>query len=111
MSRRTQILVIGYNSDKCTKKAYDIAYEVDSELAEHDTILVTGGLGGVMEAAAKEAADTGGISLGIIPFDAFSKANRYCSIVVCSAIGYARNFITAYSADGTVIIGEELAHS
>lgn len=105
VNRKLQILVIGYNSDKCTKKAYGIACRVGREIAEHGAVLVTGGLGGVMEAASKGAIDAGGISLGIVPYDEFSKANKYCSIVVCSGIGYARNFITAYSADGAIIIG------
>jgi len=105
MQRKTQILVIGYNADACTRKAYDIAYEVGKEVAKRGAILVTGGLGGVMEAACKGASDAGGIALGIIPFNDFSQANRYCNIIVCSGMGYARNFITAYSADGAIIIG------
>jgi len=105
MKRKAQILVIGYNSDSCTRKAYDIACQVGKEIAKRGAILVTGGLGGVMEAACKGASDAGGIALGIIPFDEFSKANKYCNIVICSGMGYARNFITAYSADGTVIVG------
>ena len=105
MKRKTQILVIGYNSDACTKKAYDVAYKVGREVAKRGAVLVTGGLGGVMEAACKGASAAGGITLGIIPFDEFSNANKYCNIIVCSGMGYARNFITAYSADGTVIVG------
>ena len=105
MARKVQILVIGYNADTCTKKAYEMAYETGREIAERDAVLVTGGLGGVMEAACKGAADAGGMALGIIPFDEFAKANRYCDIVICSGMGYARNFITAYSADGAIIIG------
>jgi uncharacterized protein (TIGR00725 family) len=105
MSKKTQILVIGYNSDACTKKAHDIAYQLGKEVAKRGAILVTGGLGGVMESACKGASDAGGIALGIIPFDEFSKANKYCNVIVCTGMGYARNFITAYSADGIVIIG------
>jgi len=105
MKRKAQILVIGYNSDACTRKAYDIAYKVGKEVAKRGAILVTGGLGGVMEAACKGASDAGGVALGIIPFDEFSKANKYCNVIVCSGMGYARNFITAYSADGAVIVG------
>ncbi len=105
MTRKPQILVIGYNSDACTRKAYGIAYEVGKEVARREAILITGGLGGVMEAACKGACDLGGIAVGIIPLDESSKANKYCNVVVCSGMGYARNFITAYSADGTIIVG------
>ena len=105
MKRKPQILVVGYNSDSCTRKAYDIAYKVGREIARRRAILVTGGLGGVMEAACKGASEAGGIALGIVPYDEFSKANKYCNIIVCSGVGYARNFITAYSADGAIIVG------
>ncbi len=43
---------------------------------------MTGGLAGVMEAACKGAYDLGGIALGIIPFDEFSKTNNYCNVSV-----------------------------
>lgn len=105
MSRKLQILVIGYNGDSCTKEAYDIAYEVGKEIAERNAVLVTGGLGGVMEAASKGASENKGMVIGIIPFEDFEEANKYCSVVICTGIGFARDFITAYSADGVIIVG------
>jgi len=105
LDRKHRLLVIGYNSDACTRKAYNVGYSVGRAIAESGAILVTGGLGGVMEAACKGARDAGGISLGIIPFDKASEANKYCSIVVCTGMGYARNYITAYTSDGVIIVG------
>jgi len=105
MQRKNQILVIGYNSDSCTRKAYDIAYNVGKEIAKRDAVLITGGLGGVMEAASKGAYENNGIVIGIIPFEDFADANKYCNIVICTGIGFARDFITAYSADGVIIVG------
>ena len=103
--RMLQILVIGYNSDACTDDAYSLAYQTGREIAEQGAVLITGGLGGVMEAASKGAYDADGLTVGIIPYDDVSKANPYCKIVVCTGIGYARNYINAYSADGVIIIG------
>lgn len=100
-----QVLVIGYNGDSCTKKAYDIAYEVGKEIANRGAVLLTGGLGGVMEAASKGARENNGIAIGIIPYEDFSEANKYCNIVICTGMGFARDFITAYSADGVIIVG------
>ncbi len=100
-----QILVIGYNSDACNDEAYRIAYETGKLIAEHDAVLITGGLGGVMEAASRGAYEAGGITIGIIPYEERSKANPYCKIVICTGVGYARNYINAYSADGVIIIG------
>lgn len=100
-----QILVIGYNSDACTDKAYNLAYQAGKEIAKRNAILITGGLGGVMEAACKGAYENGGLTVGIMPYDDTSEANPYCKIVICTGIGYARNYINAYSADGVIMIG------
>ncbi|MBI4257698.1 MAG: TIGR00725 family protein [Thaumarchaeota archaeon] len=105
MDRKPQILVIGYNENACTPQLYELAYRAGKRVAEKDAILITGGLGGVMEAASKGCSDAGGICVGIIPFDDRSKANQYNSIVICTGIGYARNFATAYSADAIVVLG------
>jgi hypothetical protein len=100
-----QIAVIGYNGDRCTDTAAKAAYEVGKEIAKAGATLVCGGLGGVMEQACKGAKDNGGLTIGIIPQDDFSYANKYCDVVVCSTIGFARDFIVASSADGIIAIG------
>jgi hypothetical protein len=49
--------------------------------------------------------DNGGTTLGIIPQDEFSHANEFCEIVVCTGIGFARDFIVASSADAIIAVG------
>jgi hypothetical protein len=105
VKRKLQILVIGYNGDACTKKAYDAAYAVGREIAKKGAVLITGGLGGVMEAASKGASENSGTVVGIIPYENFADANQYCDVVICTGIGHARDFVTAYSADGVIIVG------
>ena len=102
--RRLQIAVIGYNT-QCTEVATKIAYEVGREIATAGAVLVCGGLGGVMEAACKGAKENGGTTIGIIPQEEFSHANEFCDIVVCTGIGFARDFVVASSADGIIAIG------
>ena len=102
--RKIQI-VIGYNKDRCTKVAKNMAYEVGKEVALAGAVLVCGGLGGVMESACKGAKENGGITVGIIPQEDFFYANEFCDIVLCTGIGYARDFIVASSADGIIAIG------
>ncbi len=58
-----------------------------------------------MEAACRGAKEAGGLTVGIIPQDDFSHANKYCDIVICSTIGFARDFIVASSADGIIAVG------
>jgi uncharacterized protein (TIGR00725 family) len=103
--RRLQIAVIGYNKDRCTEAASKTAYEVGKEIAKADAVLVCGGLGGVMESACRGAKDNGGTTIGIIPQEEFWFANQYCDIVICTGIGYARDFIVASSADGIIAVG------
>ncbi|MEM1517982.1 MAG: TIGR00725 family protein [Nitrososphaerota archaeon] len=103
--RRLQILVIGYNEDSCTSEARDAAYRVGAEIAKRGAILVTGGLGGVMEAASRGAYENGGITLSIIPQKEIDEANPYSTAVVATGIGHMRNFINVYSADGVIVVG------
>lgn len=105
MPKRIQILVIGNNDNGFNSELEKIAYETGSEVAKAGAILVTGGLGGVMNAACHGAKDAGGITLGIIPQNDPSFANEYCDIVVPTGIGLARDFLTALAGDGVIIIG------
>ncbi len=105
MPKRIQILIIGNNENGSNPELEKIAYETGSEVAKAGAILVTGGLGGVMNAACHGAKDAGGITLGIIPQNDPSFANEYCDIVIPSGIGLARDFLTALSGDGVIIIG------
>jgi uncharacterized protein (TIGR00725 family) len=100
-----QILVIGYSQEHCTKQAYEMAYVVGKEIARRGAVLITGGLGGVMEAASKGAKDQEGFVIGIVPHDEKHYANPYCDVVISTGIGHARDFITAYSADAVIVIG------
>ena len=103
--RKFQIGVIGYNDDRCTEVAKEIAYEVGKEIALSGSVLVCGGLGGVMDAACRGAKEVNGVTVGIIPQDNFGFANQFCDIVICSGIGYARDFIVATSSDGIIAVG------
>ena len=105
MAKKRQILVIGNNESGCTPELEKIAYAVGAEVAKSDSVLITGGLGGVMKAASHGAHDAGGLTLGIIPQDNASFANEYCDIVIPSGIGLSRDFLNALSADGVIIVG------
>ncbi len=102
--RKLQIAVIGYNTE-CSEVARQIAYDTGKEIARAGAVLVCGGLGGVMEAACKGARENGGATVGIIPQEEFSYANEFCDVVICTGIGYARDFVVASSADGIIAIG------
>ena len=105
MARRKQVLVVGFGRDHCTDLAYKAAYQVGFELAKCGVILITGGLNGVMEAASRGAKDGGGFVIGIIPQDDKATSNVYCDAVIATGIGFARDFVTAYSADAIIVVG------
>ncbi len=105
VAKKRQILVIGNNTKGCTARHEKVGYEVGTHIARSGSVLVTGGLGGVMNAASHGAHDAGGLCVGIIPQDDASVANQYCDIVVPTGMGFARDFINALSADGIIIIG------
>ena len=103
--RKTQIAVVGYNEDWCTDIAKDIAYKVGTEIALSGSVLICGGLGGVMESACKGAKDNEGLTIGILPQGDFESANKFCDVVIPTGIGLSRDFIVATSVDGIIVVG------
>ncbi len=105
MSKKRQILVIGNNTNGCTPKHEQIAYDVGAEIAKSGSVLVTGGLGGVMNAASHGAHDANGLTVGIIPQADASEANEYCDVVIPTGMGLTRDYLNALAADGVIVIG------
>ena len=98
-------MVIGNNDNGCTPELEKLAYDTGSNIAKSNSVLITGGLGGVMRAASHGAHDAGGLIVGIIPQNDFSLANEFCDIVIPSGMGLMRDFLNALSADGVIVIG------
>jgi len=107
--------VIG--AGQCDSVIYQLALEVGEEIAKRGGILVCGGLGGVMEAAAKGASNAGGLTVGILPGPSRNSANPYIRVPVATDMGQARNVIIAHTADGLVAVSggagtlSEIGHS
>lgn len=81
-----------------------LAYEVGRLLAEAGAVLVTGGLGGVMESASRGASEAGGLVLGILPGDSTATANPYVDIAIPSGMGHARNVLVAQTAQVLIAV-------
>ena len=69
------ISVIG--GEHCSKEIYELAKEVGKRVAEMGAVLITGGRGGVMEAASQGAKEAGGTPIGILPSDDRKEGNKY----------------------------------
>ena len=104
--RRRQVAVSGAAADP-PEDVLAAAAEVGRRLAEAGITLVCGGLGGVMDAAARGAAEAGGIVLGIVPGADPADANPHCTQVVATGIGHARNLAVVASGDAVIAIGGE----
>ena len=101
--RKKQIVVIG--DSETDEQGYNTAYQAGSLIAKKGFVLISGGRGGVMEAASKGAHDNGGLVVGILPDEEFTAANEYCDIVIPTGIGFARNSCNVLSGDLIVAIG------
>ena len=84
-----------------------LAEEVGRLLAERGAVLVCGGLGGVMEAAARGAREAGGTTIGILPGESTGDANPWIEHAVATGIGHARNLAVAASGDALIAVGGE----
>ena len=81
------------------------AEEVGRRIAERGAVLLCGGLGGVMEAAARGAHGAGGLTVGILPGADVATASPFIRLPIATGIGFARNAILAYSCDAMIAIG------
>ncbi len=101
--RIRQIVVIG--DSEADEAALDFTQNLGAALAQNGYAVITGGRGGIMEAANKGAAAAGGLSIGILPGELIEEANSFCQIVIPTSLGHARNNLTALAADAIVAIG------
>ncbi len=99
------IAVIGAGT--ADRPLLDVAEEVGRLIAKKGAVLVCGGLGGVMEAAAKGARSEGGMTIGILPQPHRQEANPYIEIPVVTGLGEGRNIIIVRTADALIAVGGE----
>jgi uncharacterized protein (TIGR00725 family) len=105
MKQRRVIGIIG--AGKAEEGLLKLAEACGSLIAKRGAVLICGGLGGVMEAAAKGAKNSGGVTVGILPGDSKDSANPYIDIPIATGLGEGRNIIIVRSADGLIAIGGE----
>ena len=74
-------------------------------LGEAGAIVVCGGLGGVMEAAARGAAGAGATVVGLLPGSDRAEANPHLTVVIATGMGEMRNALVVRSADAVIAIG------
>ena len=88
-----------------TPEQKELAETVGRALAERGAVVVSGGLGGVMEAACRGAREAGGTTLGILPGHDRREANPYVEVAIPTGLGEARNALVVRAADSLVAVG------
>ena len=81
------------------------AQQVGHHLAAAGHSVLTGGLGGVMEAASRGAAIADGMVIGILPGLQRSQANPFVSMAIPTGLGEMRNALIVRSADAVISVG------
>jgi uncharacterized protein (TIGR00725 family) len=105
MDRPKYVGVIG--AGQCPDKIYKVARNVGLEIGKKGWILVCGGLGGVMEAAARGCIEAGGTTVGILPGLEKESANPYIKIPIPTGLGEGRNLLVVRASDVLVSIAGE----
>jgi uncharacterized protein (TIGR00725 family) len=103
MSRTPYVAVVG--PGEASPDQLHTAEEVGAGLAAAGAVVVTGGLGGVMQAACRGARSRRGRTLGILPGDDRDAANGWVEIAVTTGMGELRNGLVVRAADAVVAIG------
>jgi uncharacterized protein (TIGR00725 family) len=81
------------------------AQQVGHHLAAAGHTVLTGGLGGVMEAASRGAAIADGTVVGILPGMHRSQANPFVTVAIPTGLGEMRNALIVRSADAVISVG------
>src|SRR3954471_1571367 len=103
MSRTPYVAVVGPGDASLDE--LHAAEEVGAGLAAAGAVVVTGGLGGVMEAACRGARSRRGRTVGILPGEDRAAANGWVEIAVATGLGELRNGLVVQTADVIVAVG------
>ena len=101
--RRVLVAVVG--GSWCTSEEAAWAATVGRLLAERGVVLLCGGLGGVMEAAARGAKQGGGLTVGLLPGVDADEANPHIDVPIATGMGEMRNALIVRAAHAVIAIG------
>lgn len=105
--RQPYVAVIGDSDPRGpdAPRILEWAEEIGQQLARGGATVITGGLGGVMRAAARGALGAGGETIGILPTANASDANEYIRTPIATGLGVARNLVVVTASDAVIAVG------
>lgn len=89
---------------KASEAQLRVAEEVGALLGQAGHVVVTGGLGGVMQAASKGARLAGATVVGLLPGSERSAGNEYLTVALPTGLGELRNGLLVRACDALVCI-------
>lgn len=84
-----------------------LAEAVGRRLAESGAVVVCGGLGGVMDAAARGARAAGGVAIGVLPGESRTGSSPHLAAAIPTGMGEGRNALLVRAADAVIAISGE----
>jgi uncharacterized protein (TIGR00725 family) len=99
------VAVVGPND--ATQKELDEAEAIGAGLARAGAVLVCGGLGGVMHAAARGCEGAGGVAVGILPGDDRDPGSPHLTVAISTGMGETRNAVIVRTSDAVIAISGE----
>lgn len=104
---RTYRVVIGImGASECDADVYEMARRVGTLIAERGAVLLCGGRGGVMEAAARGAKEACGLTIGILPGMNARETppNPYIEVAIFTGLRDGRNWVNVCASDAIIAI-------
>ncbi len=108
MPGRTYRTVIGVmGAAACDPATANVARAIGRGIAERGAVVLCGGRGGVMEAAAEGARGAGGLTIGILPGEDARQTppNAFVDVALFTGLGEARNWVNVCASDAVIAIG------
>ena len=106
MRTKRYVAVIGPGAAETTSELTALAEKVGASVVrELGAVVVCGGLGGVMVAAARGARKAGGQSIGILPGTDHAEANEHLTLTVPTGLGELRDGLVVRAGHAVIAVG------
>jgi uncharacterized protein (TIGR00725 family) len=105
--QRTYRIVIGVmGASRCDEATSEMARRVGVLIAQRGAVLLCGGRGGVMEAAARGAKEAGGLTIGILPGMNAGETppNPYIDVAIFTGLRDGRNWVNVCASDAIIAV-------